>query len=90
MSETEHTLGPWRASPQSTFVENGKPHGVVCHLAATNMVANARLIAAAPDLLAALDEAIAIITDNGRIVFDDVHGKAVTRMRAAIDKATAP
>jgi hypothetical protein len=49
--------------------------------------ANARLIAAAPDMLAAIKLAVAILTENGKLIFDGVHGAAVARMNATIAKA---
>lgn len=100
-SEPKHTPGPWRVerSPNRKVlcVFGGAEFDTwICgELQANNhtridtseCLANANLIAAAPDLLAELKSAVAILTENGKLVFDGVHGVAVNRMKAAIAKA---
>lgn len=97
---TAHSPGPWRARPSipnmglwcvyagkhanHILATAGDPYGNDIAVAE----ANARLIAASPDLLAMLELAVAIITENGKLVFDGAHGAAMARMRAAIVKAT--
>ncbi len=66
--EAQHTPGPWRATPYSSVVGcvvTAQPDparnsiriaGVGGEGAASEVIANARLIAAAPDMLAALQE----------------------------------
>ena len=64
---TEHTQGPWAASkwPSGGSIvrqdREGRAH-LICHVASSdqNDVGNAALIAAAPDLLAALKQIMAI------------------------------
>lgn len=53
-----HTRGPWWPAVTSIFTSGfvDSPTGAVCTMTAqTERVANARLIAAAPDMLAALE-----------------------------------
>jgi len=63
MSGAKHTPGPWRVSgKQSIRCESG--NGYIAKTNWDNGEANARLIAAAPDLLAALEQ-IAILDESG-------------------------
>lgn len=93
-----HTPGPWTVASRSdaAAIVDGHGNRLAClsygrksvsmkiESDATN--ANARLIAAAPDLLAALKSCRRVMTDNGiRIMVGDTD--IVT---AAIDKATTP
>ena len=90
MSETKHTPGPWKTSYTNLSVviaENGavvarasKLNGLV------NLQANARLIAAAPELLEALRPFAE--TDLTTELVSDTFGFDVLRARAAIAKAT--
>ena len=93
MSETKHTPGPWKTSYTNLSVviaENGavvarasKLNGLV------NLQANARLIAAAPELLEAL-ESIASMYDYEASCGDLASRlyEATCLARAAIAKAT--
>lgn len=99
--EVLHTPGPWVAQE---FLVSGSPTcsaNVVCEFpqgcAVKSRVfweANARLIAAAPDLLDALQNLVADILDYERInnlapsPGKDDCWQSVTRARAAIAKAT--
>jgi len=83
----KHTPGPWNRIKGDRNVYSAS--GTVCKTpaiigggsAAANWEANARLIAAAPDLLEALSE---IINDGGKFVMtNETHRKS----RAAIAKA---
>jgi hypothetical protein len=63
-SEAKHTAGPWKVDgPPDNQIVWSSPENRVCFLAHSNGadeardVANARLIAAAPDLYEALEEA---------------------------------
>jgi hypothetical protein len=64
----KHTLGPWKYTPSTNLVEgcieSGAQEYEVCTVSDNNSnpqnVANARLIAAAPDLL----EALLLMVDN--------------------------
>ena len=89
--QTQHTPGPWRYCK-----ENGSPTSG-CHMIAGatpgylaevrdcgsgDVGANARLIAAAPELLAALVEAVDLIE-----TISPMEGDTLRRARAAIAKA---
>ena len=64
---TKHTLGPWRVNDKTIFQDNPLDSVVMiasCSSAALEhkeQQANARLIAAAPDLLAALNKIMRIM-----------------------------
>lgn len=100
MSESKHTPGPWvvedETDPMLTILAPSANGDVVAHIVDVDWLddpakvgpqclANARLIAAAPDLLEALTE----LTDAAAKVWSDpfIRG-AVDRARAAILKAT--
>ena len=79
----EHTPGPWHASSYDGWEWEGHcirdAHGQIIAKLALNVPgdANVRLIAAAPELLAALEQALAVIgSDEMRLVCDmaDLHG----------------
>jgi hypothetical protein len=90
---TKHTAGPWRAyesSDDGWFNIEAESDGsdvVGCEGCANE--ANARLIAAAPELLEALEEAETYLVERG-IDIRGVTGRTVIlpKMRAAIAKAT--
>jgi hypothetical protein len=90
-NETKHTPGPWTNSPSChVYSPRGElvaDAGESYTLAISTMEANARLIAAAPDLLAALYEATEWIYE--RNLYDGGTGllPVVAIMRAAISKA---
>lgn len=104
----EHTPGPWRTNPDQPGMietESGEMIGDTWSKDGNRQARiNARLVAAAPELLAALDtiiNAIDVWRDNlapGSIdntvlervteVLQDAHGKAIDKARAAIAKAT--
>lgn len=69
---TEHTPGPWRVGDREPYVEIWGPmlmnaYPVLASMEAEPREANARLIAAAPDLLAALPDLFHVISwlENG-------------------------
>ena len=87
MSKAEHTKGPWAVNPTSAQVDAfvGVKPLPICQLlwptderTEAETEANAHLIAAAPDLLAALKR-IVVVADRATVEFD--------RARAAIAKA---
>ncbi len=99
MSEVKHTPGPWHCTPEADLPRIGVYAGkddeddeaIICDVTDEDLKvdgeneANARLIAAAPDLLEALE-----IVQNG-INGSLVHGipeKLERRIKAAIAKAT--
>jgi hypothetical protein len=99
MTDTQHTPGPWFATPgnYAVYVKDayGDQGDLVCALygaGATSYecAANARLIAAAPELLEACRLFVAYDTDESG---DDValmlaYARARAEIRAAIAKAT--
>ncbi len=104
MSAAKHTPGPWYVSKRNPLrvIESGpraltlatvgtNGHGVTAEGAQAEAEANARLIAAAPELLDALRDAMqAVEVFHGPIaweVFRD-HSPEMKRWRAAIAKAT--
>jgi len=78
---THHTPGPWRFTRDHTPGQYGinerirdKHNSVICNLH-VNAEANARLIAAAPDMLAALrDIAAATTGDDTETTLADIQG----------------
>ena len=83
---TKHTPGPWKFMERGLLVKSDESEVVGTFHKANKNEANARLIAAAPELLAALERVAAL--DNG---FGVVTGlplvNAVMDARAAIAKA---
>ena len=98
MSEALYTLGPWVTHPDGISGDCGMPDykiigpstgKQVCHVYVDDEqdLANAHLIAAAPDLLEALVSIRAWVTDGG---FEDTHegvAEICGQARAAIAKA---
>ena len=95
MENTKHTPGPWMESSFEVWSPlNGKRFGkVVANLRRAEAPddearANARLIAAAPDLLEVAAMVLETIDGGGPVVtFQDTH---IAQLRAAIAKATTP
>ncbi len=97
MSAHKHTPGPWAVRydyvVQAPAYEDGRlvpvaqPYGVNCD--GTDLFANARLIAAAPELLEALILLEAEMVASGNAGSVDFGWKpAIEKTRAAIAKAT--
>ena len=90
MNETKHTPGPWRATPPALRHEKHGQSVVYAEADGKDVAviydgrANARLIAAAPELLAACKAIAALMDGQGRANMPEVAGQA----RAAIAKAT--
>lgn len=93
---TEHTPGPWKAAPAESPTYSIGPTdpsvkpGIVAVTVGGNDEANARLIAAAPDLLdlcqALLDR---LETTSGRLPLEPVQQRGwAGRLRVVIAKAT--
>jgi hypothetical protein len=89
---SKHTPGPWAVNPMNAQVDEFGGQGMplpVCHMLwptdkrkEAETMANARLIAAAPDLLEALERILA----DGDV--RDILGKAdMSKARSAIAKA---
>lgn len=89
-----HTPGPWICLPTGFGIEVA-PETEICAPVATVLddpkqgraVANAALIAAAPDLLEALKE---LVAELDSMACNEEEPSTVTRARAAIAKATKP
>lgn len=90
MSERKHTPGPWRLSghsedsPEKLSVEDGYGYFIAEVDFGLAQKANARLIAAAPELLEALESILASSDAGNAAILDRLTSKA----RAAIAKAT--
>ena len=86
-----HTKGPWKldGGKQEWFSVRADHYGVVCNIPGYGIgarEANARLIAAAPELLEALEECKEVMADPfayGETCISD----AIAKARAAIAKA---
>ncbi len=83
---TTHTPGPWHVSDQwivatGPYEAENWDRAWICQWGSTTTEANARLIAAAPDLLAALESMLEAF---------EPHLVAIIEAEAAITKATAP
>ncbi len=100
MSEqAKHTPGEWTAEMSSSGVfsiqsQTGGEHGGLLVIASRNehrnvtaMHANARLIAAAPDLLASLRDMVDWLDDGNRQLSESASAD-VLKARAALSKAT--
>jgi len=96
-AKTKHTAGPWIA--EGTYVGDGKPCGefqslVIAdcesrHRQAKEQLANARLIAAAPELLEALRDLLgAASLSAARGVAFSIDSPGIVAARAAIARAT--
>lgn len=99
----KHTPGPWairydyvvqaQSFDGGRLVPVAQPYGV--NSDGTDLFANARLIAAAPDLLEALSKFVEFAEQYGEVVFSgggmpviDAMNACTTKARAAITKAT--
>jgi len=91
MTTTKHTPGPWSASPSPTsdgLYHVYKADGNFLTLEDAEHEANARLIAAAPDLLEALESLYHTANSIGEDTCDPVaFAGALEDARAAIRKA---
>ena len=88
--KTEHTQGPWRVDSQTQFgdytIAAGQNVKACEFIAKTQSEANARLIAAAPELLEALYAALPCVEESEE--FDKPHGpKLSVTIRALLAKA---
>jgi len=85
MSESKHTRGPWETCGTWVCEENDPGHNIgICILEPRpETLANARLIAAAPDLLEALESLLS--TDGSQLM--ESESKPWQQARAAIAKA---
>jgi hypothetical protein len=90
--ETKHTPGPWHlddeAQPDYVFSRDMK---MIATLRGEGdelpLIANARLIAAAPDLLEALEHMVAVSNWATTIQSEEQYDAMITKAEAAIRKA---
>jgi len=90
-TQGKHTAGPWRADKWALGFSVSAPdsHYTVCNLAGCNNAkANARLIASAPDLLAALQMMVVFADPSGNTPDCERLRIMGERADAAISKAT--
>lgn len=92
---TKHTPGPWYEKGTTVFMDIGDRAYEIAMCAdwSEETSANARLIAAAPDLLAALEAVLIRAEQEYQELTDGAHGKFADfpesiSARAAIEKAT--
>jgi hypothetical protein len=94
---SKHTPGPWRIAPASDYADgslnvDADTRGYVCLAGFRDdpeARANARLIAAAPDLLEACKRILADIDSNATLAFE-IDGDALEALDSAITKAEGP
>lgn len=90
-TKSEHTPGPWECDNSDTpcvFPKTDDGQGIIADVyRGDRAMANARLIAAAPDLLEACQNALALIV-NGPDGCDDDPKRIIAEIRSAIQKAT--
>lgn len=77
-----HTPGPWRLDKWNGYLLSSENISIVKFDVSRTRLQDAQLIAAAPDLLKALD---AIINDDAE--YPQIDSKLVDKARAAIKKA---
>ena len=93
---TTHTPGPWHVAGDTAFdcsirIIPSFPKGPACiahamaTVPATTAHANARLIAASPDLLVALEQVLPLVAQYVKLTTEGAHSYIVAR--AAIAKA---
>lgn len=90
MSDAKHTPGPWGVDPKRSFRVLDVSDNTICSTGSCDHIrdqweANAHLIAAAPDLLSACEEAFDAMHDDGHERMG--MGRAIEACRAAIAKA---
>jgi hypothetical protein len=84
--KTLHTLSPWQVSPLGNVMKNSLKIASIEPMPSNNeseRIANARLIASAPDLLSALDWALRQIEDD----LDPDHQAAFDAANSTLRKA---
>jgi len=95
MTDTQHTPGPWSSDTDAYVINNSdEVLADVFYIESHSpdldprliRKANARLIAAAPELLAALEDLLWAVTGFGD--FEECYPEEVANARAAIIKAT--
>jgi hypothetical protein len=95
MPKTTHTPGPWEVNPADKDQVWGTGERAVrlaqaIHWPKHDAEANARLIAAAPELLAALNEFVADLLAHSTFGINAEEAAMLRRAESAIAKATNP
>ena len=80
---SKHTPGPWKLSRDGNDIENADGAGVCAMYADETAPANAALIAAAPDLLEALERALAVLVAARELAVAQPMMKKSARHRTA-------
>lgn len=86
--KNQHTPGPWAVSPYNNIVSKNGTVAKTEQMPGNDdeeRKANAHLIAAAPDLLSALQEMMSVFQDHEQ--YDEESAEVVSIARAAIAKA---
>ena len=88
--ETKFTPGPWSVAGRTGFVNQIEIAPAICtaYGAGEEIEANARLIAAAPDLLVVAKDFHEVLSERGLFCECGESDCRTTRLRAAIAKAT--
>jgi len=95
----QHTPGPWAFNDEAHRIESDAPGypndgWAICELMGQDIIGNARLIAAAPDMLAALTDLVLVfdarpdIMDKIRPLMGWAEHGALNMARAAIAKVS--
>ena len=82
MSDPKHTQKPWLVKPDSIDVFDKYGYTICEVYKGKEGIANRRLIAAAPDMMAALDRILEKFDDD-----ESIQGHCICDARAAIAKA---
>ena len=89
--KTQHTSGPWlcdESNPEDRYRYVLSEVGIVCRLErGTGSEENARLIAAAPDLLGALERLVGVLEKQLASPHSAERASPIAQARAAIAKA---
>ena len=89
MTHATHTQGPWTVSqPSGSYIE--APTGGIAALTYGASKADALLIAAAPDLLAALELMESLFADHAQYDEEGFETAAILAAQSAIAKAKEP
>ena len=85
----QHTPGPWFEEDDAYITISSRPTRgtLLATTTGTNRAANARLIAAAPELLGALSDARDILASPPSAYDQRTHDAVLARARAAVEKA---
>jgi hypothetical protein len=83
----KHTPGPWKIEGEKMTVPKVVDPKSGDLIASIYVPSNARLIAAAPDLLEACKLAYPLLLDHAQFSYNEAETSAITRLEEAIDAA---